>query len=189
MFADTTAVILCGGKSLRMGFDKSLLEFDGQFVLLKTMEEIKKLFDKVILVTNTKEKFPKDFSAATIVEDNYIGKGPLGGLVTALESVETDNVFLLACDMPNLNLDLINIMGKFVKDYDIVICGKGKKLEPLYAFYSKKCLPTFQNQLMGENLRIRKEFDKFLVKVVSLEEEMLINVNTPKDLSLWTNRN
>lgn len=185
-YNNCTAVILCGGNSSRMGFDKSLLEIKGEFALLKTYKEINNFFQNVILVTNKKDKFPEDFSNIKIIEDSYVGRGPLGALVTALESVETKYIFLLACDIPNINSYLIQEMGQYMNTHEIIICKEKEKMEPLFAFYSNSCLPIFKEQLKGDNWRIRKEFDKFSVKVIELkEEEKINNINRPEDLIKW----
>lgn len=184
--ADCTAVILCGGKSSRMGFDKSLLQIDGEYMLLRSVRQLKSIFSKVLLVTDKQSKFPTIFSQVKILEDHYPEKGPLGGLVTALESVETQHLFLLACDIPNLNSTLIQRMARYNEAYDVVLCEQDKRLEPLFAFYRTSCLPVLQSQLATNDWRIRKEFDQLVVKVVALDSSFTLkNVNTPKELSLW----
>lgn len=183
---DCTAVVLCGGKSIRMGFDKALLQMDGEYVLLRTTKQLKKLFSEVILGTNDREKFPAAFSEELFLEDVYREQGPLGGLVTALESSKTEVLFLMACDIPAVASDLIQKMFFYTKKYEVVICRQNNTLEPLFAFYHRSCLPVFKQQLTTKDWRIRKEFKHFSVKVIELEECVpLRNVNTPKELPLW----
>ncbi|MGX7272912.1 molybdenum cofactor guanylyltransferase [Enterococcus haemoperoxidus] len=179
-----TAVILCGGKSSRMGFDKSLLRIDGEFVLLKRVKQLKGVFPEVLLVTDKRSKFPASFSQVEIKEDRYSEKGPLGGLVTALETVKTEYLFLLACDIPNVNIALIQKMAESIAAYDVVICSQNDRLEPLFGFYRHSCLAVLQQQLQTNDWRIRKEFNRFLVKVVE-SSLALNNVNLPKELPLW----
>ncbi len=100
IIADCTAVLLCGGKSSRMGFDKALLKIQGQYVILQTAEKLMELFEEVILVTNDSQKFPKAFRKCTIIQDMYLGKGPLGGIVTAMNYTQKAEVFVIACDIP-----------------------------------------------------------------------------------------
>ncbi|WP_430607580.1 molybdenum cofactor guanylyltransferase [Enterococcus sp. AZ170] len=177
---------MCGGKSSRMGFDKALLQLDGEFMLLKTIKQLKKIFSHTMFVTDRRAKFPAIFSQVYMLEDQYPEKGPLGGLVTALENIETDHLFLLACDIPNLHSELIWKMAKDIQAYDIVICKQDYRFEPLYAFYHRSCQPIFQQQLKTNDWRIRKEFRQFSVKVMTLESSFeLKNVNTPKELILW----
>ncbi|MGX7264264.1 molybdenum cofactor guanylyltransferase [Enterococcus crotali] len=177
---------MCGGKSSRMGFDKSLLQVDGEYMLLRSVAQLKRIFSNVLLVTNKQSKFPAIFSQVEILEDHYSEKGPLGGLVTALETVKTQHLFLLACDIPNLNSTLIQRMANYCEAYDVVICEQDKRLEPLFAFYRTTCLPVLQPQLVTNDWRIRKEFDQLLVKVVALDSSFILkNVNTPMELVWW----
>ena len=92
IIADCTAVLLCGGKSSRMGFDKALLKIQGQYVILQTAEKLMELFEEVILVTNDSQKFPTAFRKCTIIQDMYLGKGPLGGIVTAMNYTQKAEV-------------------------------------------------------------------------------------------------
>ena len=157
IIADCTAVLLCGGKSSRMGFDKALLKIQGQYVILQTAEKLMELFEEVILVTNDSQKFPKAFRKCTIIQDMYLGKGPLGGIVTAMNYTQKAEVFVIAC-----------------------------RQEPLFGFYRCSCLPTFQKQLAQNNYQIRQEFEHLSVKTVQLSKEnQLKNVNRKEELSQW----
>lgn len=181
-----TAAVLCGGKSVRMGFDKALLQIEGEYVLPKTVKHLEALFQKVLLITNDREKFPSLFLEHQIKEDAYLEKGPLGGLVTALENLETDYLFLIACDIPVIKDELVYKMAQYTKNYEVVICKQENRLEPLFAFYSASCLPIFQKQLSTNDWRIRKNFHQFLVKEIVLDGSYeLRNVNTPEELALW----
>lgn len=182
-----TAVLLCGGKSQRMGFDKALLKIEGEYVLLKTVKQLEILFPKVLLVTNCRNKFPAPFTAIEIIEDGYVEKGPLGGVTTALENIETNGLFLMACDIPRIDTALVYKMAEYTKNHDIVICKHNNRLEPLFAFYKTTCLSIFQQQLDGgEDWRIRKNFHQFSVKELVIDSSQVVgNVNTPSDLALW----
>lgn len=170
-----------------MGFDKALLQVDGEFVLLKTIRKLEELFPAILLVTDNSNKFPKDFSTIDMVEDHYPEKGPLGGLVTALESIKTERLFLLACDIPNCKLDIICEMSKLIEANNVVVCKLEDRLETLFAFYHISCLGIMRQQLQTNDWRIKKEFDRFSVKVVNLESPISLgNVNLPEDLVLWS---
>lgn len=185
---DCTAVVLCGGKSLRMGFDKSLLQLDGEYVLLKTVACLQEIFSEIVLITDCKGKFPEAFQSISIIEDNYCEEGPLGGLVTSLETVTSCWVFLLACDMPNISLELILEMARFINEsYEIVVCKQGNRLHPLFAFYHKKCLSVLKQQLLlTNNRRMIEEFKQFSVKVIKMDQRIhFVNINIPKELEQW----
>ncbi|MGX6979060.1 molybdenum cofactor guanylyltransferase [Vagococcus elongatus] len=183
---EATAAILCGGKSSRMGFDKSLLKIRGNYVLLETVKQLRLLFKEVILITDNKGKFPEEFGDCLIWEDDYINCGPLGGLVTALEKSKFSSVFLVACDMPKLDSALIRQMAKERLAFDLVIYEHERQLEPLFAFYRKTCLSLLKEQILAGDYRIKSNFSKLSQKkIVSSQKIEIKNVNYPEDVCDW----
>ena len=176
IIADCTAVLLCGGKSSRMGFDKALLKIQGQYVILQTAEKLMELFEEVILVTNDSQKFPKAFRKCTIIQDMYLGKGPLGGIVTAMNYTQKAEVFVIACDIPTFSPKLVYQLAS----------KRGQNQVTIFDFYRCSCLPTFQKQLAQNNYQVRQEFERLSVKTVQLSKEnQLKNVNRKEELSQW----
>ena len=181
-----TAIILCGGKSSRMGFDKALLSVNNTYVLLETYQKLATIFESVVLVTDDCRKFPAVFSNCHMWEDEYSEQGPLGGIVTALEKMTTDFLFVTACDIPNISVKDISRLVSEAMDNDVVLFAKGEKYETLCARYSNRCLPIFKEQLDNNQYRIRANFDQLRLKVLAVSEtNKLHNVNRPEELKLW----
>lgn len=185
------AAILCGGKSSRMGFDKALICLpNGEPLLLHTTKTLNFLFDEIILITNNKDKFNKIFNDqstvnVSIIEDHYIEKGPLGGICTALETINDSSIFIMAGDIAFPDVNLIINMLPFVNQYDIILCKQKEKLEPLFGFYSQTCLSVFRDQIQQDDMKIRKNFHLLSVKYLHLRDEdqkAFINLNQPEDL-------
>ena len=55
MYSDITGIILSGGKSTRMGVNKSLLIIDGKTIIARVRDLMLSLFSKVMLITNEPE--------------------------------------------------------------------------------------------------------------------------------------
>ncbi|MDN6599896.1 MAG: molybdenum cofactor guanylyltransferase, partial [Tetragenococcus koreensis] len=177
---DVTGVILCGGKSKRMGFDKALINFNGQYVLEETALTLKKIFPNVLLVTDHKQKFPTRLLANHVfLEDEFIQKGPLGGLVTALRHIDTPYLFLVACDIPSITVTKISQLFEYVEDEQVILFS-GEKLETLFAFYHRSCLPQFEKQLATDDGKIRTAFDYLDVKKVKKKNIDIVNINYPE---------
>ena len=87
------AVIVAGGKSSRMGQDKSLLPF-GTYRTLAEYQHVKlsKLFNKVYISTK-EDKF--DFECL-VVKDIFQVSSPLVGLISIFETLQTDEVFIIS---------------------------------------------------------------------------------------------
>ncbi|GAA5422768.1 hypothetical protein TEHD86_1503 [Tetragenococcus halophilus subsp. halophilus] len=182
---DVTGVILCGGKSQRMGFDKALIHFKGHYVLEETAMSLKKIFPNVLLVTDHKRKFPAQLLANHVfLEDEFMQKGPLGALVTALRHIDTPYLFLVACDIPSITVTKIRCLLESVEDEQVILFSS-EKLETLFAFYHRSCLSQFEKQLATDNGKIRTAFDCLDVKKVKKKNIDIVNINYPEELIYW----
>jgi molybdenum cofactor guanylyltransferase len=132
-----SAVILCGGKSLRMGFDKSKITIGGKLIYELIAEKLEATFDDIILVTSNRNRITN--SKYRVVEDLVKECGPMGGIYTGLKYAASDYVFFTACDMPFVDISLIgyiiNILNKNV--YNGAVAINRGYIEPLHSFYSK----------------------------------------------------
>jgi molybdopterin-guanine dinucleotide biosynthesis protein A len=180
------AFILCGGKSSRMGFDKSLLRFDdGQYVLEIMADKLGEIFDRVGLCANVGEKFLR--FDLPVVEDIYReGLGPAAAIHAALTAARSRYVFVAAVDMPFLNLEHIRHMMSLAKDdVQAVVPINGGLLEPLYALYSKSALWAFEEQIKAGNFALRNILPK--INTVYLDED--ISRSFDNDLLMFANLN
>ncbi len=183
-----TGIILAGGKNSRMGMKKAFIKIGGIYIIDIILNIFRGIFSEIIIVTNT----PKDFeyTKVRLVKDIITNKGSLGGLYTGIEEATFDDCFVVACDMPFMNLQLINHIIQ-IKGYDVVVPKIYNRFQPLFARYSKNCLDVMEQHLSEEKLRISDVFSKVRVREV-YENEIrlyddkllsLININTPEDLS------
>lgn len=103
-----TAVILAGGASRRMGFDKQRLCIEGGSLVAWQLRRLRPLFSHFVIVTRSPELYAD--CDALIVADRLPGLGPLSGLHAGLCHAQSRWSYLLACDMPVLNLEYISFM-------------------------------------------------------------------------------
>ena len=181
------AAILVGGKSSRMGSNKAFLELKGKTFIELQIDLLREIFDDIFISANTSSEY--EYLNLSIFKDVYPGKGPLGGIYTSLINSSSLHTFMLACDMPFIGPELINHLKDLTKEYDVVIPKSEKGLEPLHAFYSKKCIDPIKRSLEEDNLRITSFFPHVNVKVVELEnlnlsdcfKNSIKNLNTRDD--------
>src|SRR3970040_1193806 len=88
MYNDITGIILSGGKSRRMGVNKSFLKLGNKYVIEIISGLMRELFSKLILITN--EPFLYSFLKLDIYEDIYKNIDPLGGIHSGLTHSQTD---------------------------------------------------------------------------------------------------
>jgi molybdopterin-guanine dinucleotide biosynthesis protein A len=140
-----TGIILAGGENRRMGRDKAFLKLDGLPLIEHVLETLRGIFSKTIIVTNTPSAYA---SYDTVVITDAVDKrGPLTGIYTGLLHSTDEYNFIVACDMPFLNPDLIRYMAGLVQGQDIVIPKVSDRVEPLHAIYSKGLLPLIEMRL------------------------------------------
>ena len=128
---------------------------------------------------------------AKAVVDIYPDCGSLGGIFTGLSAAANEWAFVVACDMPFLNAELIGRMLSLRTGYDAVVPMLDGYPEPTHSAYSKACLPHIERRLEARRLRIAGFFDDVRVRYVSEEEVdaldagrlSFFNVNTPEDLA------
>ncbi len=117
-----------------------------------------------------------------IVVDYFSGKGPLGGVYTGLKEAMTFYSIIVACDMPFINLTLLNYLIKVAPGFDLVIPKIGGMLEPLHAVYSKNCLQVMEETLNEGCLQIAKIIPLVETRYITDEE---VDAYDPKHLSFF----
>lgn len=186
-----TAIILAGGNSRRLGRIKALEPIDGKALLEHVVERVQTLTDRILIVTSRENVDLLGRWKALIAVDLYPGKGPLGGIYTGLVHSSSFLNLIVACDMPFLNVKLLDYMIRLSSDFAAVVPRIGEdKLEPLHAVYSKECLSSIELQLQAGRLEAYSFFDMVRVRYVELMEskrfdpELLsfFNINRQTDL-------
>ena len=182
-----TAAILAGGASSRMKCDKALLPYRGERFIERIFRQLSGIFPEVILVTNSPEMYR--FLPCRIVADIYPGMGALAGIHSGLTHGASAYVFVVACDMPDLNGRLIQLLVSRAEGVDVVIPESENGLEPLHAIYGKGCLTAMNEALLSGKSKIVACFGQLKVDVVSRREIAAIdpafssfrNINTPEE--------
>jgi len=186
-----TAIILAGGQSKRMGFDKQFLRIDDRWIIDLQINRLKGLFKEIIIVTNKSEEY--DHYSYKIVEDEIRNFGPLGGIHAGLKHANNHYNYVIACDMPYINIDYIKYMAEQIEAYngkiEAVVTRFGDWIEPMNAFYSKSLIEKIEKKALEGNRKISillEEANVFYIeeskaRKFSSQWEMFINLNNPND--------
>lgn len=183
-----TGIVLAGGKSSRMGFNKALIEFGGRRLIEATVDCLAALFPEVLIIANDPPLYA--YLGRKVVPDLIPESGSLGGIYTGLSVASHPTSFFAACDMPFLNADLITLLVHEAEGWDAVVPLVGGELQPLHAVYAKTCLPFMKEAIGGGVLKIARFFPKVKVKIIeepalrAVDPHLLgfMNVNTPLEL-------
>jgi len=177
MQEQATAIIMAGGDSSRMGMDKSVLAINGKPMVEIIAEQLRASFSQTLISANDAEKFA--FLGLQIVPDRIQGQGPLMGIASALEASANEMNFVVACDIPHIDLTYVRKMLSRAKGADIVIPrSRDKEYEPLFAVYNKSALEVINKVLRTGGRKISDVFTRCKVSYIELKADSFTNLNT-----------
>jgi molybdopterin-guanine dinucleotide biosynthesis protein A len=192
----SSAVILAGGRSTRMGVDKASLSLNGRPMLQHVLDRVLPLVDEVVVVTRPWQLLPRldlggRMRALVVVEDALPGTGPAGGLHTGLSVATSFPALAVACDMPLLQPTLLSELLRIVPGFSAVVPRHFGIAEPLCAAYSSTCLPAIRTRIGRSDYRMSNWLED--VQTFYLDEEAwqrfdpdglsFFNLNTPEDVT------
>ena len=178
-----TGVILAGGKNSRMGTDKGLLRVQGKRIVERIIEAMESAVDEIIIISNGNNY---DYLGYKVYRDLVKDCGPMGGIFTALSCSSNPKNFVVSCDMPFVNKELVNFIIENSDDCQIAIPLNGKMLEPLCAVYDTSCVEQFEVLLKHKEWKMQDSLAHFNVKQIPIPENTFTancfeNINTPAE--------
>lgn len=184
------AIVLAGGDSKRLGRPKPLLDLGGVTLVERAVSRLTPYFEEITLVTNNCGLFahlPVKVAGDVLTE---CPKTPLRGIHAGLTVSDLSWQFVMACDMPFINLRLIHFMDSLRDGYDAVVPRVGEYYQPLHAFYSRSCLEPVRCQLDKGGGKVTAFYKQIKVRYVEAEEirafdkdeRSFFNINTWEDL-------
>lgn len=188
-----TGIILAGGLSSRMGSNKALLPLDGSIVLEHVASAIAPAVSRVIVAAGPNVDAYQALGY-TCVEDGYPGKGPLAGLHAALEASETEWNLVCACDLPLIQPSFFTTLQRLAasdKTHRAIVPRLEGRVHPLVGIYHIDVLPSLEQCLIEDQLRVTRWLDEVGCRYVEAEDlaragvqdaaAQLINMNTMQD--------
>ncbi|WP_409227219.1 molybdenum cofactor guanylyltransferase [Gudongella sp. SC589] len=192
-----SAIILAGGKSTRMGFDKQLIRFQERSLVETLIQKLREEFQEIVIVTNKPEYY---IGLADIITGDVIeGKGPLGGIHAGLLMASSRYSYVVACDMPSIDLEYVRYMKNRIANSNPLACVTrlGEWIEPFNAFYRKDLSGHIERFLTSGGRAIHRMLDEHSVEYVPEKEarrfspdwNMFYNLNTREDVQEYLQRN
>ncbi|MCF8298390.1 MAG: molybdenum cofactor guanylyltransferase [Saprospiraceae bacterium] len=186
-----SCAIMAGGKNSRLGGkNKAFIKLNGKTIIENTIEKIDNIFSEIIIITNSPSDYDQFTSKCKIFTDEIKNVGPLGGIYTALNNITYQAVFIISCDMPFLDTEIIE---KQIIDYEnnkccMLVPRINNNIEPLHTIYKKSILKKLKTHLeTTENYSIRSFFPLINLRYFDLEnnsknQKAFTNINTTVDL-------
>jgi len=187
-----SVVIQAGGQSTRMGENKALKSFLGRPLIQRVSERLASSADELLVTTNQPEDFA--FLKLPLFADLRPGRGPLGGLYTALVSARYPYVAVVACDMPFASAPLLVAGAGLLaqEGADVVIAETSEGYEPLHAVYRREvCIPAIEAAMDADQWRVISWFPKVKLRKLTSQElsrydpdgNAFWNINTPVEFA------
>lgn len=190
-----TAIILAGGKSSRMGFDKINIPFNEGRLIDYQVQLLKPLFQEIIIVSNTLSHYEDEH--VKVVSDVYQNKGPLAGLHVGLKNASSDYAYVIACDMPTIYSEFIKKLDQLLQvgQVDGLVAKVNGYVEPFQAIYHKGLVTQIENWFKTDEKIGLKDLiehnnfqylDPFILNLFDVN--MFHNWNSPEDIKQVNNQ-
>jgi molybdopterin-guanine dinucleotide biosynthesis protein A len=185
--------VLAGGASSRFGFDKARAEIGGETMLARTCRLVQKVTGSATVVAPAGRYSDSD---VTILAEAWPGKGPLGGILSALMEAQQGNhthgwCLIVSCDMPFLTSDWLTYLVERARECDasVVVPRSTHGLEPLCACWHTRGTSKLQHAFEGGVRKITEAMkhqdmeilDETHWKRFDSAGRVFWNVNTPAD--------
>src|ERR1035437_8950358 len=132
-----TGIILCGGKSQRMGSEKGLVQLNNKALIMYSISLFNNLCSEIIISSNSNHYNKIGFQ---IIPDIYPDCGPIGGLYSGLKSATNNYCMVAPCDAPFLTIQLYSLLLEYCDDTLAIIPSFNGNLQPVCGIYATKSI-------------------------------------------------
>lgn len=183
-----TAAILAGGRGRRLGgVDKSALIIGTHSILDRQLRALAGLTQHILIVADDPSRFRR--AAVRVVQDRVPGAGALGGLYTALTDAPTEQVLVIACDMPFVTAPFLERLAAIGAGVQAAIPCDTRGRHPLCASYAASAARLLKSRIDNGNLRVTDAVTDLDVREMGSDElapfdpdgRLLLNINTRDD--------
>ena len=184
-------IVLCGGKSTRMGVAKATLPFGPETMLQRVVRLLGAIVSPIVAVAAQEQVLPALPAEVIVTRDEREAKGPLEGLRAGLKALppSVEAAYVTSCDVPLLVPGFVERMLALLEDHDIAVMEIDGFPHPLSAVYRRAVLPQVESLLAQDRLRPVFLFEAMRTRRVTPAEmrevdpdlRTLRNLNTRED--------
>lgn len=173
-------LVLAGGKSSRMGQDKTKLAYHGK----AQRDYVIEILEKNLLQTFVSVAQDQKISNQEYIQDKFVGLGAFGAICSAFQYDPNKAWLVVATDLPFVTENLIKLLLQKRNPEKIATAIKGNSkefAEPLITIYEPKAYPVLLSYLAQGYSCPRKVLINSDVEIVEVADELIRNVNTPDE--------
>jgi molybdopterin-guanine dinucleotide biosynthesis protein A len=187
----TGGIVLCGGRSSRMGRPKASLPVGGEAMLARVIRVVSDVAAPVLVVAAPGQEWPEVPAGVEVVRDAAEGNGPLQGLAAGLAGLvgRADAAIVTGCDTPFLSPPFLRRLVDLRDDSPICVPETDGFPRPLPGVYAVAVLAEARALLADRRYRLGGLLDRLPARLVTAAEftdldptlTALRNVNTPEE--------
>lgn len=178
---EITCVILSGGKSSRMGEDKSLLPFSTSKTLIQYQYDRLKPYFKNIYISSKVDKFDFLEKNFLILDENKDIFSPILALDTIFKKFENQKIFIITVDTPLVSIDSISKLIDASINYDICI-AQTEKIHNLCGVFSSNISLTIKTMIENDIHKIAYLINKNENKILKFPNNSeFLNINNKEE--------
>ncbi|HEX2701271.1 MAG TPA: molybdenum cofactor guanylyltransferase [Acidimicrobiales bacterium] len=171
-------LVLAGGSGSRLGRPKATIVVRGRTLVERAVELLSARCDPVIVVSRPDVPLPS--LDVPVVFDRKGVRGPMNALATGLAALDTDDVLVLACDLPFTGPVLDRLAAA---PRGRAVAARDDRLQPLCARYPREATLEACRKLASQGVRRMTSLLITLdTRSIEAGADELFNVNTPEDL-------
>lgn len=195
MSTSPAGIVLCGGKSSRMGRSKALLPFGPELMLQRVVRTLSAVVSPIVVVAARDQELPPLSGDLLLARDEREGRGPLEGLSAGMKELSRHGysadlaIYTTSCDVPLLAPDFIRQVLAALGPHQAAVPVEECFFHSLAAAYRLAVLPEIEALLATDQLRPAFLFDRVstfhipveMLRVADPELRSLQNCNQPDD--------
>ena len=148
-------LILCGGRSARMGYEKARLRFPGGTLLERVLAHMRQVVHPVLLSLAPGQATPRLAEDVLTVKDSLANQGPLWGLAEGFRKLapRCERLVVMPVDMPYLTPEWIARLLDELAGHRACLYEHEGFANALTAAYSLELLPKLEGLLKAHRMR------------------------------------
>ncbi len=187
-YPSLSGLVLAGGFSSRMGRDKGSLVYHGVSQRAYCAALLAEVCDSVFISCRPDQQTSTE-NGLKVLMDGYERIGPLGGVLTAFEANPESAWFVLACDMPFVTREALEILlarRNPAFNATAFVNPETQEPEPLCAIYEPSIYPVVRERFHQGLMSLKAALQNVSCELVEPHNKrILTNINTPEEYKRW----
>jgi molybdenum cofactor guanylyltransferase len=180
-FQNTYGLVMCGGRSTRMGTDKSMLQYYDKPQRYHAYDMLLPLCEKVFISCNAAQATNIDAGYSFFKDDETYGNiGPMAALLTTFAQYPDKNILLIGCDYPFLKADELQLFSNECKKMPAAFYNKAAEVyEPMLAWYPSICFDKLKTMFDTKEFSLQYFLqDNDAIKYLPVDVKSIKSIDT-----------